>query len=148
MSCTRNRGYRIREANQVRCFCVTGHEKVWYLSWSNRPNGAWDRIARETTLKFEEASHPIFNCSEPSSKGDLKSKKGKQTIHFLSTTQRNKSSFVLFWHATSCVFASRYVICLMMCHLSGAFCDAERDFSCISAYSCSVVCFTTAAGKS
>ena len=38
------------------------------------------------TQKFEEASHPQFDGAEPLLKGDLKSKEGKQTIHFHSTT--------------------------------------------------------------
>ena len=111
MSCKRNRVYRIREAFQVRCFCVPRQEKVWYHSCSNRPNGVWDRIAKEMTLKFEEASHPIFYCSEPLSEGDLKSKKGKQTIHFLSTIQRNKSSFIV-------LACNQLCICVAVCDLS------------------------------
>ena len=43
-----------------------------------------NRIARKMTQKFEEASHPIFCCAEPFLKRDLKSKKGKETIHFES----------------------------------------------------------------
>ena len=50
------------------------------------PNGAWDSIARKMTQKFEEASHPFF-CSERFLKEDLKSLKGKYTIHFHGTTQ-------------------------------------------------------------
>ena len=42
------------------------------------------------TPKFEEASHTFF-YAEPFSKGDLKSKKGNQTIHCQSTTQTKTS---------------------------------------------------------
>ena len=56
------------------------------------------------TQKFEEASQSIFNRAEIFSKGDLKSKMGKQTIHFQSTTQTKKSLFILFWCAISSVF--------------------------------------------
>ena len=38
------------------------------------------------TQKFE-ASQPIFYCAEPLLKGDVKSKKGKETTHFQCTTQ-------------------------------------------------------------
>ena len=42
-------------------------------------------------------------CVEPFLKSDLKTKKGKQTTHFQSTTPRQKkSSFVLSWHAIGC----------------------------------------------
>ena len=45
---------------------------------------------------FEEASHPICCCDEPLSKEDLKSKKGRQTFHFQSTTQtKNHHAFYL-----------------------------------------------------
>ena len=59
----------------------------------NKPNGAWDHVARKMTQKFEEASHAFFDRAEPFSNGDLKSEKGKQTILFQSTTQ-TKTIFI------------------------------------------------------
>ena len=69
------------------CFCGHGQETVWYRSSSDKPAGPWDHTARKMTQKIEEASHPIFHCAEPFLQGDLKSKKGMQTIPFQSTTQ-------------------------------------------------------------
>ena len=95
------------------CFFGRKQAKVWYPSCSIKPNGAWDRIARQLPQKFEEASHPIFYSVELFSKGDLNSKKGKQTIHFQSTTQTKKpSSIVLFWCAIKCAFTPPCVIAL------------------------------------
>ena len=46
-----------------------------------------EQIKRSIPQKFKEASHPKFDCGELFLKGDLKSKKGRQTIHFQRTTQ-------------------------------------------------------------
>ena len=53
---------------------------------SDQPAGEWNRVARKMTQRFEETPHPIFCCAELFLKGDLKSKKGKKTIHFQSTS--------------------------------------------------------------
>ena len=44
------------------------------------------------TCNFEEPPHPIFYCAEPFLKGDLKSKKGKQTKHFQVSYKDNQYS--------------------------------------------------------
>ena len=59
-----------------------GSEKKWYPS-ENSPQGAWDHIADEMLLEFEESGHPIFRATTPLSRGSLKSKgRGKLSIHF------------------------------------------------------------------
>ena len=45
-------------------FIGPGSEKKWY-SAENSPQGAWDRIADETLLEFEESGHPISVKSIP-----------------------------------------------------------------------------------
>ena len=62
-------------------------KKVWYRTCPNKPNEACDQIARIIVRKFEQASHQIFHGPEPFLKGDLQPKKGKQTMHVLSTTE-------------------------------------------------------------
>ena len=63
-------------------FIGPGSEKKWYSS-ENSPQGAWDCVAEEMLLKFEESGHPIFRSTTPLSRGKLKSKgKGKVSIHF------------------------------------------------------------------
>ena len=80
-------------------FCGLGQEREWCRTSSD--------IARKITQKFEEASHPTFYCAEPFLKGDLKSKKGKETIHFQSTT-RTKTSVIrfIFERNQLCIYAS------------------------------------------
>ena len=46
------------------------------------PQGAWDNIAEEMLLEFEESGHPTFRATTPLSRGILKSKgHGKLSIH-------------------------------------------------------------------
>ena len=74
-------------------FCGPGPQRVGYRSCSNKPNGAWKRIVRRMTQIFEETAHQVcfFFKAELFSKGDVKSKEGKQTIHFRSTTQTKET---------------------------------------------------------
>ena len=63
-------------------FIGPGSEKKWYSS-ENSPQGAWDNIAEDMLLEFEESGHPIFRATTPLSRGSLKSKgRGKLSIHF------------------------------------------------------------------
>ena len=63
-------------------FIGPGSEKKWYPS-DHSPQRAWDYVAEEMLLKFEESGHPIFRSTTPLSRGKLKSKgKGKVSIHF------------------------------------------------------------------
>ena len=64
-------------------FIGPGSEKKCYSGGENSPQGAWDHIADEMLLEFEESGHPIFRATTPLSRGILKSKgHGKLSIHF------------------------------------------------------------------
>ena len=64
-------------------FVGPGSEKKWYSGEENSPQGAWDHIADEMLLVFEESGHPIFRATTPLSKCILKSKgHGKLSMHF------------------------------------------------------------------
>ena len=88
-----NKDECLRNANIVKTFAGRfgigqwsfkgpGSEKKWYPS-ENSPQGAWDHVAEEMLLLFEESGHPIFRSTTPLSRGQLKSKgKGKVSIHF------------------------------------------------------------------
>ena len=63
-------------------FVGPGSEKKWY-SAEKCPQGAWDNIAEEMLLEFEESGHPTFRATTPLSRGQLKSKgHGKLSMHF------------------------------------------------------------------
>ena len=63
-------------------FIGPSSEKKWYSSETS-PQGAWDHIAEQMLLEFEESGHPIFRATTPLSRGLLKSKgRGNFSIHF------------------------------------------------------------------
>ena len=62
-------------------FIGPGSEKKWYPS-ENSPHGAWDHVVEDMLLKFAESGHLIFRATTPLSRGKLKSKGGKVSIHF------------------------------------------------------------------
>ena len=69
----------------------------------------------QTKQKFEEVSHPIFYCVERFSKGDLKSKKGKQIIHFQvqSTTHTKTIIIRTILARNQYAFTPQCVFCLI-----------------------------------
>ena len=60
------------------------------------------------SLRFD-----IFFCAESLVKRDIQSKKGKQTIHFQSTTQTRQTSLALIWYAISDAVTPQHVVALM-----------------------------------
>ena len=63
-------------------FIGPGSEKKWYPP-ENSPQGAWDHVAEEMSLKFAESGHPIFRSTTPLSRRKLKSK-GKGNCPYTS----------------------------------------------------------------
>ena len=65
-----------------------GSEKMWHGTYSEKPDGSWDRIAERKMLKFSESGNPIFRGSCAFERGELKSKEGgKKSIHFNGSTE-------------------------------------------------------------
>ena len=65
-----------------------GSEKMWYGTYSDRPDGSWDRIAERKMLNFSESGHPIFRGSSVFKRGELKSKEGgKKSIDSNDSTE-------------------------------------------------------------
>ena len=61
----------------------TWPEKKWYSTYTDRPQGEWDRVAESMMIRFGESGHPVFRATGPLSRGTLKSKGGgKLSIHF------------------------------------------------------------------
>ena len=53
------------------------------LVTSDKPNGEWNRVAKNMLINFGESGHPIFQATCLVERGELKSKGGGlQTIHF------------------------------------------------------------------
>ena len=64
-------------------FLGPGSEKKWYGTYSDKPDGDWDKTAGLMMLNFAESVHPIFRATCALERGGLRSKgKGKKSIHF------------------------------------------------------------------
>ena len=44
-------------------FLGLGSEEKWYGTYSDKPDGSWDRMAEEMMLIFSGSGHPIFRAS-------------------------------------------------------------------------------------
>ena len=64
-------------------FLGPGSEKKWYGTYTDKPNGSWDKIAENMMTNFSDSGHPIFRASSPFERGELRSKEhGKKSLHF------------------------------------------------------------------
>ena len=64
-------------------FVGLGSEKKWYGSYDGKPGGSWNRTAENMLQNLKDSGHPIFRCTSPLERGQLRSKEGgKTTIHF------------------------------------------------------------------
>ena len=67
--------------------------RKWYSVGENSPQGEWDRIAEQMMLTFAESQHPVFRSTSPFSRGVLKSKGGKLSIHKCADTETIETVF-------------------------------------------------------
>ena len=44
-------------------FLEPGSEKIVRRTYSDKPDGSWDKIAEQVMLNFSESGHPIFRAS-------------------------------------------------------------------------------------
>ena len=64
-------------------FMGLGTEKKWCETYSDKPDGSWDRTAEMMYNLHERSGHPFFRPSSAFEKGELRSKvHGKKSIHF------------------------------------------------------------------
>ena len=64
-------------------FLGPGSEKQCYSTYIDGPQGEWDREVTESMMiRFKESGHPVFSATSPLSRGTLKNKGGKLSIHF------------------------------------------------------------------
>ena len=69
-------------------FLGPGSEKKWYGTYSDNPDGVWEKSAADMMLEFGETIHPLFRASSALERGELRSKEGrKKTIHFNGSEQ-------------------------------------------------------------
>ena len=64
-------------------FLGLGSEKKWYRTYSDKPDGSWDKIAVNMMSNFSDSGHPIFRASSAFERGESRSKAGaKKSTHF------------------------------------------------------------------
>ena len=64
-------------------FLGAGSDKKWSETFSDKPDGDWDKTAEIMMLNFAESGHPICRATSALKRGELRSKaKGKRSIHF------------------------------------------------------------------
>ena len=64
-------------------FLELGSEEKWYGSYTDKPDGSWDRMAQNMMTNFSEFGHPILHASSAFERGELRSNAhGKKNIHF------------------------------------------------------------------
>ena len=64
-------------------FLWPGSEKKWYGTYSDKPDGSWDRMGENMMMNSSESGHPMFRASSAFERGELRSiGGGKKSIHF------------------------------------------------------------------
>ena len=63
-------------------FLGLGDEKKWYGTLSHTPKGKWDSTTTPMVERFRETGHPVFKSISALSRGILKRKCNRDTIHF------------------------------------------------------------------
>ena len=63
-------------------FLGLGSEKKWYGTYSDKPDGDWDKTAEDRMLNVVESGHPVFRATSALEREELRSKeKGNESIH-------------------------------------------------------------------
>ena len=80
--------------NFPRChwsFSGLGSEKKWYVTYTDKPDGSWDRIAENMMMNFSDSGHNIFRAFSAFESGELRSKEhGKKSIHFNGSDEKHR----------------------------------------------------------
>ena len=74
-------------------FLGLGSEKKRYSVSEDSPKGEWDRVAEQMMITLAESKHPVFRSTSPLSRGVLKSKGGKLSIHFCADGETVETVF-------------------------------------------------------
>ena len=74
-------------------FLGPGDEKKWFGTLSFKPDGKWDSAASSMVQRFAETYHPIFKGISALSRGILKRKQNRDTIHFNADSSRTQNSY-------------------------------------------------------
>ena len=74
-------------------FLGLGDEKKWYGTLPCTLEGKWDSTATQMVERFQDTGHPVFKSSSALSRGLLKKKNGRDTIHFKADASNTELLF-------------------------------------------------------
>ena len=100
-------------------FLEHGSEKKWYGTYTDKPDGSWDRMAEEMMAIFSRSGHPTFRASSAFERGELRSKEGRKKSTYTSTVVMK----------TSNCFSERWVISANQLSVYGAIADLCSELS-------------------
>ena len=63
-------------------FVGPGDEEKWYETCVYKPEGKWNQQADQMIASFAQSGHPVFRGTSALSRGTLKRKPGRNTLHF------------------------------------------------------------------
>ena len=61
-----------------RSFLERGSEEMWYGTYTDKPDGSWDRMAEEMKANFSRSGHPIFRASSALERRIMKQRRRKE----------------------------------------------------------------------
>ena len=105
-------------------FLGPGSEKMWYGGSSYPPDGEWDSTADKMVQRFQETRHTVFKSISALSRGILKRKKGKDTIHFNGESSNTE---LLFRNSSFCKSAQYLRSCDELVWTISAWQRKKRD---------------------
>ena len=76
-----------------RTFLGPGDEEKWYGKAKYPPEGKWDSVASQVVQRFIATGHPVFKSISALSRGLLKKKYGRDTIHFTADASNTELLF-------------------------------------------------------
>ena len=75
-------------------FLRPGSEKKWYGTYTDRPDGSWDRMAEDIMMKFSDFGHPIFRASSAFEiEENYEAREGERSLYFSTVVMRTSSCF-------------------------------------------------------
>ena len=69
------------------CHPWSGDEEKWHGTCNYKPEGKWDQQANQMIEVFAQSGHPVFRGTSALSRGTLKRKQGRNTIHFTADSE-------------------------------------------------------------
>ena len=82
-------------------FFGPGDEEKWYGTCNYKPEGKWDQQANQMIEVFAQSGHPVFRGTSALSRGTLKRKQGRNTIHFTADSE-NTELIMRTIHSVKC----------------------------------------------